>query len=160
MHSLDLGHARSKQIWTGRLRSLSRTCTCAHTHRWQGGVEDDEKRRRELADFTGFTGLHRGAETLVAAMPAGGWVDNTSDMPYAEHLSKTRAVPGPVQHVEEGATEAFSVGVGDEDVVGGDEGVTGWANQDGTRVETKGVGLMLGHEVPACSTVFRNKLAV
>lgn len=60
------------------------------TGRWQSGVATDEARRRALRDFTGFTGLHRGAETLVVSVPAGGWASGGSESAYAERFSRTR----------------------------------------------------------------------
>ena len=61
--------------------------------RWQGGVEADEARRRAITDFACFTGTHRGAETLVAAVPVAGWAERASsafEVAYAERLSRTR----------------------------------------------------------------------
>lgn len=58
--------------------------------RWQGGVHADEASRRALTDFACFTGLHRGAETLVATIPAAGWAAGASsaaEVAYAERLS-------------------------------------------------------------------------
>lgn len=59
--------------------------------RWQGGVHTDEAHRRALTDFACFTGFHRGAETLVAAVPAAGWAEggsSASEVAYAERLSR------------------------------------------------------------------------
>lgn len=62
-------------------------------------MEADEARRRALANFTGFTGVHRGAETLVTAVPAGGWADGLSDLAYADRFSRSRAAVYSLQGV-------------------------------------------------------------
>lgn len=60
----------------------------------------DVKRRRNLSDLTGFTGVHRGAETVVVAVPSGGWARGMSELPYADRLSRARVVVSPLQDEE------------------------------------------------------------
>ena len=59
-------------------------------------MQADEARLRALLDFTGFTGVHRGADTLIAAVPSTGWADGSSDLAYAERLSRLRAAAYPL----------------------------------------------------------------
>lgn len=100
------------------------------TGRWQGGVATDEARRRALRDFTGFTGAHHGAETLVAAVPAGGWASGASELAYAERFSRTREAVRPLQwgDLKSGVTVAARSSL---------EG----------RVHHQGAGILLGYEV-------------
>ncbi|CAM9232781.1 unnamed protein product [Ectocarpus sp. 12 AP-2014] len=117
--------------------------------RWQGGVETDNIRRRALADFTGFTGLHRGAETLVAAVPAAGWADGgnaiASEIAYAERLSRSRIqVDSLQQHVRTGGGATSGNGGAGACVAAGKGGGVG-AKQPTAAAS----GLMLRHLVPA-----------
>lgn len=98
--------------------------------RWQGGVEEDEARRCNLDDFTAFTGKHRGAETLIVKMPSGGWAEGLSDLAYADHFSRKRAVVPSLHEV--GAS----------------------ARLEGQQHNhERPVGLLLGHEIPANDVV-------
>ncbi|CAM9590255.1 unnamed protein product [Ectocarpus fasciculatus] len=117
--------------------------------RWQVGVETDDIRRRALADFTGFTGLHRGAETLVAAVPAAGWADGgnaiASEIAYAERLSKSRIeVDSLQQHVRMGRGATGGIGGAGAGVAARSAG-GGEAKQPNAAAS----GLMLRHLVPA-----------
>lgn len=64
-------------------------------------MKADEIRRRNLPDLTGFTGVHRGAETVVVAVPSGGWARGMPELPYADRLSRAREVVYPLQEEEE-----------------------------------------------------------
>lgn len=55
-------------------------------------MEADETRRRALDNFTGFTGAHRGAQTLVAVVPGEGLAADASGIAYAERFSRTRRI--------------------------------------------------------------------
>ncbi|CBJ26015.1 hypothetical protein Esi_0018_0095 [Ectocarpus siliculosus] len=117
--------------------------------RWQGGVETDDIRRRALANFTGFTGLHRGAETLVAVVPAAGWADGgnaiASEIAYAERLSRSRIqVDSLQQHVRTGGGATRGIGGAGACVAAGRAGGAG-AKQPTAAAS----GLMLRHLVPA-----------
>eukprot|EP00903_Cladosiphon_okamuranus_P008686 g8322.t1 len=120
---------------------------------WQGGVDADEARRRALTDFARFTGIHRGAETLVAAVPAAGWAEggsSASELAYAERLSRSRARAGArqgQQQLKSGEINAGG-GTGEVGVVAGAGSLKG----RGVAVES---GIMLRHVVPAKDVTVR-----
>lgn len=123
------------------------------TARWQGGMETDEAHRRALADFTRFTGLHRGAETLVVATPPAGWAEggnSASEVAHAERLSRSRARVGLLQQEEIGR-ETENTAVGTNGLGFMEEAIGGAAKRAkaAARAATAASGLMLGHAVPA-----------
>ena len=123
--------------------------------RWQGGVEADEARLRALTDFTRFTGLHRGAEALVVAMPAAGWAErgrSAAEVAYAEQLSRSRVKVGSLQQQQ---SEQRITGDNARGGVGGpgvmERGAGGAAKQTTAtgRAAAAASGLMLRHVVSA-----------
>ncbi|CAM9218792.1 unnamed protein product [Scytosiphon promiscuus] len=131
--------------------------------RWQGGVEADENRRRALVDFTGFTGLHRGAETLVTALPPAGWANgcSASEIAYAERLSQSRPTVASLQREQPAIRGAVDVadGIHGEEAVGKAGHVLHVPKEQ--KAATTAVpaisGLMLRHVVPAQDVVCRDQ---
>lgn len=126
--------------------------------RWQGGVEADEDRRRGLADFTGFTGLHRGAETLVTTMPPAGWAGGggAAEIAYAERLSESRPRVVLLQQQQRKKQGGFSLenGIprGEATGVAGGVDISRRENAAGAAAAAASTGvsgLMLRHVVPA-----------
>lgn len=118
--------------------------------RWRGGVAADEAHRRALTDFACFTGLHQGAETLVAAVPAAGWPAGAScaaEVAYAERLSRSR-VGGGARRRQRRRQQPSPGG----NIAGGSTAEVGVAAEAGS-LKGRGVaitsGLLLGHAVPA-----------
>lgn len=124
--------------------------------RWQVGVDADEARRKALTDFTCFTGLHRGAETLVTAVPAAGWAESGSsatEVAYAERLSRQRVRPDALQRQRQHQPNSGGNRIG-----GGIGEVATFAESGslligGTEV-TIASEIMLGHVVPAKDVTF------
>lgn len=113
----------------------------------------DEARRRALTDFTRFTGLHRGAETLVVAAPAAGWAEggnSASEVAHAERLSRSRARVGLLQQEEDIGREKDNTGGGTNGQGFMEDAIGSAAKQAkaAARAAAAASGLMLRHVVP------------
>lgn len=125
-------------------------------------MEADEARRRALADFTGFTGLHRGAETLVASVPSAGWArgGGATEIAYAERLSASRIRVDPLQHQrrgKKGGVPGEGHRRGEIVVAAGGVDAVHPTNAAGAAIDAdlSASGLMLRHRVPAKDVIAR-----
>lgn len=88
-------HSSARERGTKKARQPSSLHEAHASHapppRWQGGIEADEARRKALADYTRFTGIHRGAQTLEVTAPTGGWASDASEIAYADRYSRREA---------------------------------------------------------------------
>lgn len=113
-------------------------------------MEADDARRRALTDFTRFTGLHRGAETLIAAVPEAGWAEgggSASEVAYAERLSRSRVRVGCLQQRQKtgnqaGGIDGAGLGIRMESAAGGDP-------KQAAPIAVADSGLVLRYAVPA-----------
>lgn len=122
-------------------------------------MEEDDSRRRALADFARFTGLHQGAETLVATVPPAGWAKgggSASEVAYAERLSRSRIRVDFLQQRQKtrrdhgGGIDGAGVGLGV-----GMEAAGGGDPKQAVPAAVGGFGLMLRHAVPAKDVICR-----
>lgn len=119
--------------------------------RWLGGVDADEAHRRALTDFARFTGIHRGAETLVATVPAAGWAEggsSASELAHAERLSRARVGADALHRQRQRQQQPNS---GESNTGGGigEVGVVVEAGSPAGRRAAVASGIMLRHVIPA-----------